>query len=167
MELVLKRTYYPSGTNGTIYMDGVKICHSIELPWLDNKPQRSCIPEGKYELKKRWSPKYGHHYWLQDVPGRAFILIHPANNAKKELHGCIAPVLYLAGEGRGSYSRMALKALQALIDEVIGREKVFISIQSQPSLQAQRSNIPKNVFWQETARCRARTTHRVAQGDKA
>jgi hypothetical protein len=109
MELVLKRTYYPSGTNGTIYMDGVKICHSIELPWLDNKPQRSCIPEGKYELKKRWSPKYGHHYWLQDVPGRAFILIHPANNAKKELHGCIAPVLYLAGEGRGSYSRMASK----------------------------------------------------------
>jgi len=130
MELLLKRTYYPSGTNGTIYIDGVRICHSIELPWLNNKPGRSCIPEGTYELRKRRSPKYGDHYWLQDVPGRKYILVHPANHATKELRGCIAPVLYLAGEGRGTYSRLALKSLQALIDEVIEREKVFIKITS-------------------------------------
>lgn len=129
MELVLKRTYYTAGTNGTIYIDGVKICHSIELPWLDNKPQRSCIPEGKYELKKRWSPKYKDHYWLQAVPGRKYILVHPANNASKELRGCIAPVLYLSGEGKGTFSRMALKSLQALIDEVIEAEKVYIRIE--------------------------------------
>jgi len=130
MELVLKRTYYPNGTNGTIYINGVKICHSIELPWLENKPQRSCIPEGAYELKKRWSPKYKDHYCLQAVPGRKYILVHPANNAVKELRGCIAPVLYLSGEGKGTFSQMALKSLQALIDEVIEEEKVFIRITS-------------------------------------
>ena len=130
MELELKRTYYPSGTNGKLYIDGVKICHSIELPWLDNKPQRSCIPEGRYELKKRWSPKYKEHYGLQAVPGRRYILVHPANNAAKELRGCIAPVLYTTGEGKGAYSRLALKALQALVDEVMEKEKVFIKITS-------------------------------------
>ena len=130
MELVLKRVYYPSGTNGTIYMDGVKICHSIELPWLNNQPQRSCIPEGKYKLKKRWSPRWKHHYCLQAVPGRSLILLHPANNAAKELRGCIAPVLYLSGEGRGTFSRMALRSLEVLLDEAVKREEVFIQVTS-------------------------------------
>ena len=147
MELVLKRTYYPSGTNGSISINGVHICHSIELPWLNNKARRSCIPEGVYGLKKRWSPRHKDHYWLQSVPGRGLILVHPANNALKELQGCIAPVLYLTGEGRGIYSRLALKALQALIAEAMEREEVFIQITSEkgPVLTTSAASIRSNV----------------------
>ena len=130
MELTLFRTYHPSGTNGSIYLSEVFLCHTIELPWLNNEHQRSCIPEGRYELKHRWSPHFGDHYTLVNVPGRECILIHPANNALKELKGCIAPVIHLRGEGRGTFSRLALSLLQAHIDEVIDQENVFITITS-------------------------------------
>lgn len=123
MELTLIRTYHPCGTNGSIYLSGVLLCHIIELPPLNNEQQRSCIPEGRYELQKRWSPKFGDHYLLVNVPGRACILIHPANNALKELKGCIAPVTHLAGAGKGSFSRLALKLLQHHVDEVIDYHK--------------------------------------------
>jgi hypothetical protein len=130
MELTLYRTYHPSGTNGSVYLNEVFLCHTIELPWLNNEQQRSCIPEGRYELHKRWSQKFGDHYLLLNVPGRACILIHPANNALKELKGCIAPVTLLTGEGKGTFSRMALKLLQCHIDEVIESEKIYLTINS-------------------------------------
>ena len=130
MELTLTRTYHSSGTNGSILLNEVILCHSIELPWLGNEHQRSCIPEGRYELQKRWSQRFGDHYRLMDVPRRESILIHPANDALKELKGCIAPVTHLAGEGKGLFSRVALRLLQAQIDEVIEQERVFLHITS-------------------------------------
>ncbi|MBS1565314.1 MAG: hypothetical protein JST39_13050, partial [Bacteroidetes bacterium] len=81
MELELRRTYLPGGTNGEIISSGVRVCYTIELPWLDNLPQVSCIPEGRYELKKRYSPKFKNHLQVANVPGRDYILIHPANDA--------------------------------------------------------------------------------------
>lgn len=47
-----------------------------------------------------------------DVRQRTAILIHAANDAMKELQGCIAPVTVLTGEGRGSQSRAALNLLK-------------------------------------------------------
>lgn len=115
MLLVLHRIYFPEGTHGLLQFDGKTICYTIELPWLINKRMVSCIPEGKYILKKRFSNKFGWHIHLIDVPGRQFILIHPANNAKKELLGCIAPVSNCTGIGMGNYSRKALKKLTDLV----------------------------------------------------
>lgn len=63
-------------------------CKTLELPWLDNKNEVSCIPPGKYVVKKRNSDKYGDHFHLQDVPNRTFILIHHGN-FKKDIKGCI------------------------------------------------------------------------------
>ena len=130
MELTLNRTYHPSGTNGNIYLNEVLLCHSIELPWLNNEHQRSCIPEGRYQLQKRWNQKFGNHYTLLNVPGRECILIHPANDALKELKGCIAPVTHLVGEGKGLFSRIALRLLQYHVNEVIENEQVFLTIGS-------------------------------------
>lgn len=112
MELELIRTYFPNGTNGELRLADNKkgiICYTIELPWLANKQSVSCIPEGRYELTKRYSPKFGHHLLVNDVKERELILIHPANDAVKELKGCIAPVSVCTGEGRGNNSRLALK----------------------------------------------------------
>lgn len=38
---------------------------------------------------------------VKAVAGRSFILIPPANDAQKELRGCIAPVSILTAEGKG------------------------------------------------------------------
>jgi hypothetical protein len=115
MDLVLNRTYHPDGTNGEILLFGSRICHSIELPWKDNKVRESCIPEGTYILRKRQSPKFGKHILVKDVPGRSYILLHPANDAKKELQGCIAPVTELGGNGIGYASRKAMNLIRDVV----------------------------------------------------
>ncbi len=130
MELELIRTYFPNGTNGQLYHNGKLICYTIELPWLNNKPQVSCIPEGRYELVKRYSAKYKHHLHVLNVKGRSYILIHPANDAKKELKGCIAPVSILTAEGKGLRSRIARDKLHQVLEHAWKTEKVFITIKS-------------------------------------
>lgn len=131
MELELIRTYHPEGTNGEVRYEGQVICSSIELPWLQNQRSISCIPEGRYELRKRFTEKRQHHLMVANVPGRSSILIHPANDAKKELLGCIAPVTILAGPGKGNQSRLANEKLKTLVLAALDRkEKVFINIKS-------------------------------------
>ncbi|WP_026899437.1 DUF5675 family protein [Daejeonella oryzae] len=115
MELTLIRNYHSQGVNGVIFFNGTRICESIELPWQNNVWSKSCIPEGKYFLSKRSSPKYGSHLWIRDVPGRELILIHPANDALKELRGCIAPVSKITGPGTGILSRQAMRGLLELV----------------------------------------------------
>jgi hypothetical protein len=131
MELELIRTYFPNGTNGELLNKGERICFTIELPWLSNKSQVSCIPEGRYELQKRYSDRYEWHLQLKDVRNRLLILIHPANDAVKELKGCIAPVSILSSEGKGLSSRMAFYKLNYIVYQaMIREEKVFLIIKS-------------------------------------
>lgn len=113
--LLLQRTYGAQGTNGTITYQGEVICNTIELPDRNNIPRISCIPIGQYKLEKRRYPKHGEQIGIPVVLGREAILIHAANNAWKELQGCIAPVTTLTGEGRGDYSGKALAKLKALV----------------------------------------------------
>ena len=112
MELQLIRTEYPKGVNGVLLFEGRELCKTIELPWLENRPRISCIPQGRYLLRKRCSLKFKWHFEVLGVKGRSTILIHPANHAAVELKGCIAPVLQHTGEGRGSSSRIALERLK-------------------------------------------------------
>jgi hypothetical protein len=129
MELELIRAYDPDGTNGELRCGGKTICFTIELPWVGNQRNISCIPEGRYELKKRFVQKFGLHLLLVDVPDRSWILIHPANDAKAQLKGCIAPVANLIAPGKGSGSRLANEKLKALVLEALERkEKVYLKI---------------------------------------
>jgi hypothetical protein len=133
MELQLLRSYYPEGTNGEIWCGKRIICHTIELPWLDNHRVISCIPEGRYKLRKRFNEKFQWHVWLENVPGRQWILIHPANNVKAELRGCIAPVFKLDGIGIGSQSREAVKKLNSLMFAPLDKgEDMFLTISLKP-----------------------------------
>ncbi|MBF0596390.1 DUF5675 family protein [Faecalibacter rhinopitheci] len=124
MKLKLIRSYFPNGTNGILQNAKGIICYTIELPWLNNEVRKSCIPEGKYVLVKRYSQKYGWHILLKDVPNRTYILMHPANNAKKELLGCIAPVTSLGGAGIGWESRKAFNKVKDLVYQAIDKGEV-------------------------------------------
>lgn len=131
MELHLERTYFLEGINGTLTCEGKLICLTIELPWKNNERKVSCVPEGKYTITKRYSKKYGWHLELKDVKYRRLILMHPANNAIKELQGCIAPVTKFSGPGLGLMSRVAFGKLKALVYPVLERnEKVVLIIKS-------------------------------------
>ena len=131
LELNLFRRYYPRGTNGILWLQQQRICYMIERPWLNNQRQISCIPEGRYPIKKRYSQRFGWHYLVDQVVDRSLILIHPANHALQELQGCLAPVTSLSGEGLGLKSRQAFQRLQLLLDPYLARgEPVYLTIKA-------------------------------------
>ena len=67
------------GTAGELLLDGVRVGFTIEPPWRNNEPGRSCIPPGRYQAIWRKSPRYGWTYMLVDTRPRAYILCHPGN----------------------------------------------------------------------------------------
>ena len=129
---MLQRAYYKEGTNGTLFSSNQFLSHTIELPWRNNKRNISCIPEGVYEIIPRFSKRFQHHLILKNVRGRSFILFHPANDALRDLEGCIAPVTYLSGIGKGIYSKDAMQKLLSLVHQAKDRkEKIILTIKSQ------------------------------------
>lgn len=96
MEAILYRRYQedkPTLGRLVVFRDDFTIafqCATVELPWKNNERRASCIPEGVYEVKRRWSRKYKTHFHIQGTEPRTLILIHIANSIK-ELLGCIAP----------------------------------------------------------------------------
>ena len=131
MVLELSRTYFPDGTNGILECKGKLICLTIELPWKNNETKVSCIPEGKYFIKKRYSKKFQWHLEVLDVKNRSLILFHSANNALQELNGCIAPVTKFSGSGLGLQSQNAFTKLKNLVFKVLDQdEEVSIIIKS-------------------------------------
>lgn len=65
-------------------------CKTMELPWIQNARNISCIPEGKYVVKKHVSPRFGKSFYVQNVKDRSEILIHKGNY-NRDTQGCILP----------------------------------------------------------------------------
>ena len=74
----------------TLYdgLEKVFECVTLELPWVANMKNVSCIPKGVYKVVPRCSPKYKNHFILEDVPNRSTILIHQGN-FYTNTEGCI------------------------------------------------------------------------------
>lgn len=125
MELTLIRLYGNLGTNGYLIHNKTVLCKTIELPWKSNRISESCIPEGKYTLRDRFSTRFGRHLEIVNVPNRNLILFHPANNAMRELRGCIGPVSELIGEGLGLNSRMAFRKVMDLALPILDSGKLI------------------------------------------
>ncbi len=90
MNIELLRIYLPTETLGSLFVDGVMVCKTMELPWKDNARSVSCIPEGNYLVSKQ-PPKEGREYpyfRFAKVPGRGGILIHKISYVSG-LKGCI------------------------------------------------------------------------------
>lgn len=63
-------------------------CKTLELPWLANQSNISCIPAGDYKVTRYQSPSKGEVFLLHDVPNRSYIEIH-AGNFYTDIEGCI------------------------------------------------------------------------------
>lgn len=99
-------TRSPSDTKETLgvltarYGNGVFNCQTLELPWLNNAKDISCIPPGTYQVKKVfWPRKLGFFYQVQNVPGRTGIFMHEGNYYTN-YEGCIG-----LGNGRMDINR--------------------------------------------------------------
>ena len=91
------------GCFSELYINGEFIYYTVEQPWNDNKPFKSCVPVGDYDLIPFSSGRYGRTYALSNPEldvvvnmseaskgQRYACLIHAANWAS-QLQGCIAP----------------------------------------------------------------------------
>jgi hypothetical protein len=74
------------GTFGVLRL-GSFDCWTAEPPWRDNERSVSCIPQGTYEVRPRYSPRYKRHLHVLNVPGRSMILIHCGNLAGDKTKG--------------------------------------------------------------------------------
>ena len=129
MVIELQRLYRDGWTDGLIFIKGILLCRSIELRWANNERNVSCVPEGVYPVAIIQHPKFGECLQISSVKGRSGILVHLANDAQKELRGCIAPVFSLSGNGKGQYSRLALNYIIENLKRS-GEKEHFIEIKS-------------------------------------
>ena len=63
-------------------------CYTLELPYIQNQRNVSCIPLGKYNTVLRTSFKFGNHLHITNVYGRSYILIH-SGNFNSDIRGCV------------------------------------------------------------------------------
>jgi len=76
-----------NATFGVLIHDGVPFAVSLELPWLENRRDISCIPVGTYICKRYQSNTHGDTFRIMDVPDRGCILFHIGNRVR-ETKGC-------------------------------------------------------------------------------
>ena len=90
MTLYLERiAYLDEGVFGIFTLPSGRRLYTVERPWLDNTVQRSCIPDGQYNIRFAMYHRGGYMaYSLLDVPGRSQIKIHVANYVR-DVIGCI------------------------------------------------------------------------------
>lgn len=90
MKINLERMYYEDRTMGRLYLPNISTAfYTIERPWLNNKPFKSCIPEGIYNCSSYTSERFPDVWEVLAVPNRTHILIHVGNYVT-DVVGCIA-----------------------------------------------------------------------------
>ena len=90
--LMIRKTFTDESTIGELFLNGEKMCDTLELPYKDNQRSISCIPAGEYSARLRYPRESGSrdylHILVKDVPNRDYILFHRGNTAK-DSRGCI------------------------------------------------------------------------------
>lgn len=131
MELLLIRyEFTDKSTIGTLYLDGIKECFTLEDVVRDVKiPKETAIPFGRYEVDITMSQRFGRSMPLiKEVPNFEGIRIH-SGNTSDDTEGCI-----LVGTTRGKdaigNSRDAFKELFIKLTIALTHGKVFITIKN-------------------------------------
>ena len=129
--LLIRDTFSKKSTIGELFLNGERICDTLENPWQDNQRNISCIPEGIYPVRLRLPRESASrdylHLLVQEVPNRDWILFHRGNTAK-DTSGCI-----LVGLGtEQDVVHNSVLAMDLLIKEVIhlGGENINLIIKN-------------------------------------
>ena len=116
--LILRETFTDNSTIGELFLNGERMCDTLELPYRDNQRSISCIPTGQYKVRLRYPRESATrdylHLLVQDVKDRSYILFHRGNSAK-DTRGCI-----LVGLGtQQDFVSNSTLALELLLKEII------------------------------------------------
>ena len=129
--LLIRDTFSKESTIGELFLNGERICDTLENPWQDNQRNVSCIPEGIYPVRLRLPRESGTrdyiHLLVKDVKDRDWILFHRGNTAK-DTSGCI-----LVGLGtQQDFVSNSTLAMDLLIKEIIhlGGENINLIIKN-------------------------------------
>ena len=143
MQITIKRQSIADTpfTMGELFIDGVFFCNTIEdidrglyqndtLEYIASIKikHETAIPYGTYQVVMSFSNRFQKYLpELLHVPGFAGIRIHPGNT-EADSSGCL-----LVGERSGNKvvnSRITFNKLQKLINAVLKKEKIFLSIET-------------------------------------
>ena len=129
--LLIRDTFSKESTIGELFINGERICDTLENPYLDNQRNISCIPEGVYPVRLRLPRESATrdylHLLVEDVENRSYILFHRGNSAK-DTRGCI-----LVGLGtEQDIVHNSVLAMDLLIKEIIhlGGENINLIIKN-------------------------------------
>ena len=129
--LLIRDTFSKESTLGELFINGERICDTLENPWKDNQRNISCIPEGIYPVRLRLARESASrdylHLLVQDVPDRDWILFH-RGNYPKDTSGCI-----LVGLGsQQNVVNNSVLAMDLLIKEILnlGGENINLIIKN-------------------------------------
>ena len=129
--LLIRDTFSKKSTIGELFLNGERICDTLENPWQDNQRNISCIPEGVYPVRLRLPRESASrdylHLLVQEVPNRDWILFHRGNTAK-DTSGCI-----LVGLGtEQDVVHNSVLAMDLLIKEILhlGGENINLIIKN-------------------------------------
>ncbi len=112
--------------------DGISViyqCKVLELPWVNNQRNVSCIPEGDYKVRKRKaeeSPSRTYdHFIVEDVPNRSYILWH-AGTYFTHIKGCLLMGQYYNDiNDDGQLDIMKTRYTIDLLDKILPQEFDF------------------------------------------
>ena len=129
--LLIRDTFSKESTIGELFLNGERMCDTLENPYINNERNISCIPEGVYKVRLRLARESATrdylHLLIQDVPNRKWILVHRGNTAK-DTSGCI-----LVGLGsKQDFVGNSILAMDLLMKEVInlGGTKINLIIKN-------------------------------------
>ena len=129
--LLIRDTFSKESTIGELFINGERICDTLENPWQDNQRNISCIPEGVYPVRLRLPRESASrdylHLLVEDVENRSYILFHRGNTAK-DTRGCI-----LVGLGsQQDVVHNSTLAMDLLIKEILhlGGENINLIIKN-------------------------------------
>ena len=130
--LLIRDTFSKKSTIGELFLNGERICDTLENSWQDNQRNISCIPEGVYPVRLRLPRESASrdylHLLIQDVPNRDLVLVHIGNKSS-DSRGC---VLVGLGSQQDFVSNSTL-AMDLLIKEILhlGAENINLIIKNQ------------------------------------
>ena len=129
--LLIRNTFSKKSTIGELFLNGERICDTLENSWQDNQRNISCIPEGVYPVRLRLPRESGTrdylHLLVQEVPNRDFILVH-RGNFPSQTQGCL-----LVGLGtEQDVVNNSVLAMDLLIKEILnlGGENINLIIKN-------------------------------------
>ena len=129
--LLIRDTFSKNSVIGELFLNGERMCDTLENPWKNNKKNVSCIPRGEYKVRLRLPRESATrdylHLLVEDVENRTYILFHRGNTAE-DTRGCILVGL---GSQQDVVNNSTL-AMDLLIKEILhlGGENINLIIKN-------------------------------------